>query len=180
MKITPTAIPEVIILDPIIYEDSRGYFFESYNERDFAHTLGFQERFVQDNHSFSVKDVLRGLHYQTKVPQGKLIRVVEGDVYDVIVDVRGQSATFGRWVGIHLSSKKPQLVWVPRGFAHGFLTLSEHAHFVYKTTDYYDKESEECIRWDDPDLSIAWPIQMPPILSDKDRHGKFLKDATIY
>jgi dTDP-4-dehydrorhamnose 3,5-epimerase len=180
MKVTSTSIPDVKIIEPTVYEDERGYFFESYNQKELAAVVGIEDSFVQDNHSYSVKHVLRGLHYQLRHQQDKLVRVIAGEVYDVVVDLRKISPTFGQWVGIRLSSEKHQLVWIPKGFAHGFLTISDQVHFLYKTTDYYDRTSEECIRWNDPDLSIQWPIEGHPLQSTKDQQGKFFKDALVF
>ena len=179
-QVTPTALPEVLILEPKVFGDARGFFFESYNQRDFAQATGLQVAFVQDNHSRSAKNVLRGLHYQVQQPQGKLVRVVQGEVYDVAVDVRKSSAHFGRWVGVHLSAENKHQLWIPAGFAHGFVVLSETAEFLYKTTDYYAPAHERCIRWDDPALGIRWPIAAPPILAAKDAAGKLLAEAEVF
>jgi len=180
MRVISTSIPDVKIFEPIVFKDERGYFFESYNQRELTQLAGITESFVQDNHSYSVKHVLRGLHYQLRQQQGKLVRVISGAVYDVAVDLRQSSPTFGKWVGIHLKSDEHQIVWIPKGFAHGFLTLSEHVHFLYKTTDFFDRNSEECIRWNDPDLAIPWPIHGHPSLSNKDQQGKFFRDALTF
>lgn len=173
MKVTPTAIPDVLILEPKVFGDARGFFLESYNERAFAEATGLDVKFVQDNHSRSSKGVLRGLHYQVNQPQGKLVRVVCGAVWDVAVDIRRQSPTFGRWVGFELSERNQRQMWVPPGLAHGFLVLSESADFLYKTTDYYAPEFERCIRWDDDTLAIAWPLatHQAPQISPKDAAG---------
>lgn len=179
-QVTPTALPEVLILEPKVFGDARGFFFESYNQRDFAQATGVQLAFVQDNHSRSARNVLRGLHYQIQQPQGKLVRVVQGEVYDVAVDVRKSSAHFGRWVGVHLSAENKRQLWIPAGFAHGFVVLSETAEFLYKTTDYYAPAHERCIRWDDPALGIRWPIAAPPILAAKDAAGKLLAEAEVF
>ncbi|RCX08998.1 dTDP-4-dehydrorhamnose 3,5-epimerase [Extensimonas vulgaris] len=178
--VTPSALPEVLILEPKVFGDERGFFFESYNRRDFAQATGVQVEFVQDNHSRSAKNVLRGLHYQVQQPQGKLVRVVQGEVYDVAVDVRKSSAHFGRWVGVHLSAENKRQLWIPAGFAHGFVVLSDAAEFLYKTTDYYAPAHERCIRWDDPAIGIRWPIAAPPILAAKDAAGMLLAEAEVF
>lgn len=180
MNVIPTTIPEVLILEPKVFGDERGFFFESFNARTFAEATGLQRDFVQDNHSRSQRGVLRGLHYQLQQTQGKLMRVVQGEVFDVTVDVRRSSPTFGRWVGMHLSAENKRQVWVPEGFAHGFLVLSDYAEFLYKTTDYYAPEHERCIRWDDPDLAIDWPLADAPQLSAKDKVGADFKDAELF
>jgi dTDP-4-dehydrorhamnose 3,5-epimerase len=180
MNIIATEIPEVTILEPKIYEDSRGFFYESYNERIFAEKIGLSTHFVQDNHSCSLKHVLRGLHYQIQKPQGKLVRVIVGEVFDVAVDLRKSSPTFGQWVGCHLSAENKRLFWVPEGFAHGFLVLSDTAEFLYKTTNYYAPQHERTLLWNDPDLAIAWPIENDPILSPKDQAGQTLQTAEVY
>jgi len=179
-QVSPTALPEVLILEPKVFGDERGFFFESYNQRDFAQTTGLQTAFVQDNHSRSARNVLRGLHYQVQQPQGKLVRVVQGEVYDVAVDVRKSSAHFGRWVGVHLSAENKRQLWIPAGFAHGFVVLSDTAEFLYKTTDYYAPAHERCIRWDDPAIGIRWPIAAPPLLAAKDAAGKLLAEAEVF
>jgi dTDP-4-dehydrorhamnose 3,5-epimerase len=179
-KVIETKIPDVKIVEPTIYKDKRGFFLESFNLAEFQRLISPTVNFVQDNHSHSEKNVLRGLHYQTQKVQGKLVRVVSGEVFDVAVDLREKSPTFKQWVGIHLNAEKLQMVWIPPGFAHGFLTLSPYADFLYKTTDYYDSASEHCLRWDDPELAIEWPIQNSPILSEKDGLGKSLKEAVLY
>lgn len=168
MKITPTAIPEVLVIEPKVFGDDRGFFFESFNQAAFKEATGLDVIFVQDNHSKSAKNVLRGLHYQVVQPQGKLVRVVQGEVFDVAVDIRKGSKTYGQWVGEILSAENKKQFWVPPGFAHGFLTLSDTAEFLYKTTDYYAPEHERCIRWDDPSVAVIWPILDSPILSPKD------------
>ena len=169
MKITDTAIPDVKILEPKVFGDERGFFFESFNQKTFEECVGASVNFVQDNHSKSSKGVLRGLHYQTPpMAQAKLVRVVQGEVFDVAVDIRKDSATFGKWVGVHLSSENMKQLWIPEGFAHGFVTLSETAEFLYKTTNYYSVECERCIRWDDESIGVEWPISYEPILSGKD------------
>jgi dTDP-4-dehydrorhamnose 3,5-epimerase len=171
MPYTPTAIADVLILTPRVFGDSRGFFFESFNQQDFNAATGTQHSFVQDNHSRSARGVLRGLHFQVQRPQGKLVRVVHGAVFDVAVDIRPGSPTLGQWVGVELSSDKQQQLWVPPGLAHGFLTLTEHAEFLYKTTDYYAPEHERCIAWNDPQLAIQWPLSGTPTLSGKDQQG---------
>jgi len=167
--VTPTAIPEVLVLEPKVFGDARGFFFESFNQRDFEQATGLQGvQFVQDNHSKSARGVLRGLHYQIQHPQGKLVRVVQGEVFDVAVDLRQSSPTFGQWVAEVLSAHNHKQMWVPPGFAHGFLTLSESAEFLYKTTDYWYPEHERSLLWSDPQLGIAWPLQGEPLLAAKD------------
>ena len=168
MNLTRTEIPELLIIEPRVFGDARGFFMESFNARSFRELTGLDVDFVQDNHSRSGRGVLRGLHYQLPQPQGKLVRVTAGRVFDVAVDVRKSSPTFGKWVGVELSGENHRQFWVPQGFAHGFVVLSETADFLYKTTDYYAPQFEHCIRWDDPALSIAWPVT-DPILSEKDR-----------
>lgn len=180
MQVISTMIPDVLVLEPKIFGDARGFFFESYNRRVFAKTTGFDPEFVQDNHSCSERGVLRGLHYQIRQPQGKLIRVVAGEVFDVAVDLRKNSPTFGKWVGEILSADNKRMMWVPEGFAHGFLVLSEQAEFLYKTTDYYAPEYERCIQWDDPALAIDWPLHSAPRLSAKDTQGIPFADAEIF
>lgn len=177
MNIVETSLPDIKSFQPRVFRDSRGFFFESYNQKVFEQTLGIQDVFVQDNHSRSNKNVLRGLHYQISHPQGKLVRVSTGVVFDVAVDLRKNSPTFGKYAGTILSGDQPQILWIPPGFAHGFLVLSDFADFLYKTTDFYDAASERCIRWDDEDLAIEWPIDEPPLLSEKDQHGQKFKDA---
>lgn len=177
MKVTPTAIPDVLLIEPKIFGDARGFFFESFNQKSFNEATGLDVSFVQDNHSRSTKGVLRGLHYQVQQPQGKLVRVVRGAVFDVAVDIRKGSPTFGRWVGAELSEDNHRQFWVPAGLAHGFLVLSETADFLYKTTDYYAPQHERCIAWDDPDIGIDWPTTATPQLSAKDQLGKPLASA---
>ena len=178
MKAIPTDIAGVLVLEPKVFGDDRGFFFESYNRRAFREATGLDPDFVQDNHSRSARNVLRGLHYQVRQPQGKLVRVTSGEVYDVAVDLRRSSPTFGRWVGLTLSAANHRMLWVPEGFAHGFVVTSDHAEFLYKTTDYYAPEHERCIRWDDPALAIAWPSAgAPPQVSAKDARGLALADA---
>jgi len=180
MEISATALPEVLIIEPRVFGDERGYFFESHNQREFEARTGVRASFVQDNQSRSRKNVLRGLHYQNPQPQGKLLRVLAGEVFDVVVDIRRSSPNFGKWNGIRLSAQNRLTVWVPAGFAHGFLVLSDDAEVLYKATDYYAPQCEHCIRWDDPQLAIVWPLAGPPDLSPKDRHGKLLKDAEVF
>ena len=180
MKATPLTIPDVVLIEPKVFGDERGFFFESYNQRDFAQATGLQVAFVQDNHSRSAKNVLRGLHYQVQQPQGKLVRVVQGEVFDVAVDLRKKSKTFGQWVGEILSAENKRQLWIPAGFAHGFVVLSDTAEFLYKTTDYYAPAHERCIRWDDPAIGIHWPIAAPPILAAKDAAGKLLAEAEVF
>ncbi len=180
MNIIPTAIPGVLILEPKVFGDERGFFYESFNARQFAEETGLQVGFVQDNHSRSVKGVLRGLHYQIQQPQGKLVRVVVGEAWDVAVDIRRGSPTFGKWVGTTLSATNHRQMWVPAGFAHGFVVVSEVAEFLYKTTDYYAPEHERCLAWNDPTLAIAWPLEGEPLLSGKDRLGLTLDQADLF
>ena len=180
MKATPLAIPEVILFEPRVFGDDRGFFFESFNQAKFEAAIGRQVNFVQDNHSRSVKNVLRGLHYQIQQPQGKLVRVVQGEVFDVAVDIRKSSPSFGKWVGEILSAENKRQMWVPEGFAHGFVVLSDTAEFLYKTTDYYAPEHERCIAWNDPDLAIDWPISGQPSLSAKDAKGNSLTGAEVF
>lgn len=181
MKVTPTAIPDVLLIEPRVFGDARGFFFESFNERDFAQATGVQAVFVQDNHSRSARGVLRGLHYQIRQPQGKLVRVVAGAVFDVAVDLRRASPTFGQWVGAVLSEDNKTQLWVPPGCAHGFVVLTESADFLYKTTDYYAPEHERCIAWNDPTLNIGWPdLGHAPLLSSKDAVGAPWADALYF
>lgn len=177
MKPTPCAIPGVLLLEPKVFGDDRGFFFESFNHARFEAAIGRSVTFVQDNHSCSIKHVLRGLHYQIRQPQGKLVRVVRGEVFDVVVDIRRSSPTFGQWVGQILSAENKRQLWVPEGFAHGFVVLSDTAECLYKTTDYYAPEHERCIVWNDPAISIQWPIDGAPVLSVKDRQGTSLAEA---
>jgi dTDP-4-dehydrorhamnose 3,5-epimerase len=177
MKATPLAIPDVVLIEPKVFGDERGFFFESFNQRQFNAAVGYDVEFVQDNHSRSVKNVLRGLHYQIQHPQGKLVRAVQGTVYDVAVDLRRSSATFGQHVGVELSAHNKRMLWVPPGFAHGFVVLSETAEFLYKTTDYWYPEFERSLAWNDPTVNIAWPLDGVPALSGKDQLGKLLADA---
>jgi len=175
MKATPLAIPDVYLIEPQVFGDDRGFFFESFNHAKFEQAIGRMVKFVQDNHSKSSKNVLRGLHYQTQQPQGKLVRVTQGEVFDVAVDVRPESKTYGQWVGEVLSAENKKQLWIPEGLAHGFLVLSETAEFLYKTTDYYAPEHEHCIIWNDPQLGIQWPLKGTPSLSSKDANGVGLK-----
>ena len=177
---TPTAIADVLILEPKVFGDARGFFYESFNARDFAQATGLEVSFVQDNHSKSAKGVLRGLHYQIQHPQGKLVRVTQGEVFDVVVDLRRSSATFGQWVGVHLSADNHRQLWVPPGFAHGFVVLSESAEFLYKTTDYWFPEHERSLLWNDPAVGIDWPIDFVPQLAAKDLAGKLLREAEVF
>jgi dTDP-4-dehydrorhamnose 3,5-epimerase len=178
IKVSATALPEVKLIEPKVFGDARGYFYESWNARDFA-AAGIDAGFVQDNHSRSGKGVLRGLHYQLRLPQGKLVRVIEGSVFDVVVDIRRASPNFGKWVGMELSAENRLMLWVPPGFAHGFLVLSESCEFLYKATDYYAPQFERAILWNDPALAITWPIVASPILSAKDASAPRLQDAEL-
>jgi dTDP-4-dehydrorhamnose 3,5-epimerase len=180
MQIIHTRIPDVLIIEPKVFGDSRGFFFESFNEKQFKAMAGVSVAFVQDNHSKSKKNVLRGLHYQIRQPQGKLVRVISGEVFDVAVDIRRSSPTFGTWVGDRLSAENKRQIWVPPGFAHGFVVLSEEAEFLYKTTDYYAPEHERCIRWNDPQLKIHWPTTGQPLVSAKDEQGVSFNDAEVF
>ena len=180
MKVTPFAIPEVVLIEPKVFGDERGFFFESFNQARFEEAVGKKINFVQDNHSRSVKNVLRGLHYQIQQPQGKLVRVVQGEVFDVAVDLRKSSPTFGRWVGQVLSAENKHQLWIPEGFAHGFVVLSDTAEFLYKTTDYYAPAHERCLLWNDPVLNIQWPLGIAPVLSAKDTQGKPFNEAEVF
>ena len=180
MKVRRTRIPEVLILEPDVFGDERGFFMESYNRRTWLEATGVSLEFVQDNHSRSARGVLRGLHYQICQPQGKLVRVVSGEVFDVAVDLRRSSPTFGDWVGVQLSETNRKMFWVPPGFAHGFLVLSERADFLYKATDFYAPEHERTIRWNDPGIGIVWPQIERPTLSQKDAEAVLLRDAEVY
>jgi dTDP-4-dehydrorhamnose 3,5-epimerase len=179
-KVTPTAIPDVLLLEPKVFSDERGYFFESFNARDFREATGLQADFVQDNHSMSVQGVLRGLHYQIQHPQGKLMRAVQGSVFDVAIDLRRSSATFGRWTGALLSAENRRQLWIPPGFAHGFLTLSDTAEVLYKITDYWYPEHERTLLWKDPTLGIEWPIEGEPCLAAKDVEGKLFGEIEVF
>jgi len=180
MKATPLAIPDVIVLEPKVFGDDRGFFFESFSQAKFEAAIGRHVTFVQDNHSRSVKNVLRGLHYQIQEPQGKLVRVVQGRVFDVAVDIRKSSPTFGQWVGEILSAENKRQMWVSEGFAHGFVVLSDTAECLYKTTAYYAPEHERCIAWNDPTIGIQWPVDGEPVLSVKDQQGQSLAEAGYY
>ena len=177
MNVIPTAIPDVLIIEPKVFGDERGFFFESFNRRQFAELTGRDMDFVQDNHSRSVKNVLRGLHYQIQQPQGKLVRVVQGTVFDVAVDIRKSSPSFGQHVGLELSAENKRMLWIPEGFAHGFVVISDTAEFLYKTTDYWAPEFERSIAWNDPALGIQWPVHGEPALSAKDQQGKLFAEA---
>ncbi len=180
MQIHTTEIPDVLIIEPRVFGDDRGFFYESFNARRFAELTGISKNFVQDNHSKSAKNVLRGLHYQIQQPQGKLVRVVAGEVFDVAVDIRKDSPTFSQWVGVTLSADNKRQLWIPEGFAHGFVVISASAEFLYKTTDYWAPEHERSILWNDPTIDIQWPIDEEPILSGKDIAGKLLEDAEVF
>ncbi len=180
MNATPLAIPDVILFEPKVFGDDRGFFFESFNQAQFDAAVGRPVTFVQDNHSRSVRNVLRGLHYQIQLPQGKLVRVAVGEVFDVAVDLRRSSPTFGQWVGAVLSAENKKQLWVPEGFGHGFVVLSEVAEFLYKTTDYYAPAHERCIIWNDPTLAIAWQLQGEPVLSAKDAQGAAFAQADVF
>ena len=179
MKVIAAKIPDVLIIEPKVFGDERGFFFESFNQKQFTELTGVEKVFVQDNHSLSSKGVLRGLHYQIKQPQGKLVRVVRGEVFDVAVDLRKTSATFGQWAGVNLSAENKRQFWVPEGFAHGFIVLSDEAEFLYKTTDYYSPKNERCIQWNDQDLAIEWPNADVKV-SEKDANGILFKQADLF
>ncbi|HEY9741360.1 MAG TPA: dTDP-4-dehydrorhamnose 3,5-epimerase [Candidatus Obscuribacterales bacterium] len=180
MNIIPTQVSDVLIIEPRVFEDNRGFFYESYNERAFAEKAGIATHFVQDNHSRSTQNVLRGLHYQIQQPQGKLVRAIVGAVFDVAVDLRKSSPTFGQWVGTLLSAENKRQLWIPVGFAHGFYVVSEVAEVLYKATDYYAPQHERCVHWNDPDLAIAWSLTGEPIVSAKDQAGLSLKTAEVF
>ena len=182
MELIPTALEGVAVLEPKVFGDARGFFYESFNERRFLELTGLDAsvRFVQDNHSKSASKVLRGLHYQIQQAQGKLVRVVAGEVFDVAVDIRKSSPTFGKWVGVTLSAENRRQLWIPAGFAHGFVVMSDAAEFLYKTTDYWAPQYERCIAWNDPAIGIEWPFQGEPVMSDKDRLGKPLSGAEVF
>ena len=180
MKATPLSIPDVVLFEPKVFGDERGFFFESFNQAKFEAAIGRQVSFVQDNHSRSVKNVLRGLHYQIQQPQGKLVRVVQGEVFDVAVDIRKSSPTFGQWAGAVLSAENKRQLWVPEGFAHGFVVTSDSAEFLYKTTDYWAPEFERSIAWNDAAIGIQWPIQGEPALSAKDQQARLLAQAELF
>ena len=177
LTVIETELPDVLILEPDVFGDERGFFMESFNAREFRRATGLSPEFVQDNHSRSARSILRGLHYQIGRPQGKLVRVTAGEVFDVAVDIRRSSPDFGKWVGVTLSAENKRQLWVPEGFAHGFLVLSEMADFLYKVTDYYAPDLERCITWNDPGIGIEWPISGEPVLSEKDRSGALLQDS---
>ena len=178
--VIPTSLPDVLILEPKVFGDARGFFFESFNARDFAQCTGLDVAFVQDNHSKSAQGVLRGLHYQIQHPQGKLVRVTQGEVFDVAVDLRKSSPTFGKWEGVVLSAENKRQLWIPPGFAHGFVVTSETAEFLYKTTDYYAPEFERSLLWNDPTVAIEWPIQSAPLLAAKDQAAATLDSAEVF
>ena len=180
MNIIPTSIPDILLLEPKVFQDSRGLFLESYNQKTFTEKLGITANFVQDNHSKSEYNVLRGLHYQIIQPQGKLVRAIVGTIFDVAVDIRKNSSTFGQWVGYELSAENKRQLWIPAGFAHGFLVLSEIAEVIYKATDYYTPGGDRAILWNDQDLAIDWPLETPPILSAKDSNAPTFKNAEVY
>lgn len=180
MNVIATELPDVLILEPKVFGDERGFFYESFNAKAFAQATGLQLDFVQDNHSRSQKGVLRGLHYQIENTQGKLVRVTAGEVLDVAVDIRRSSPDFGKWTSVRLSDENNRQLWIPPGFAHGFVVLSDYAEFLYKTTDYYTPSAERCIRWDDPQLNIDWLLDGAPTLSAKDQNGKFLAEADVF
>lgn len=180
INVIPTSLPEVKIIEPKVFADARGFFFESFNAQEFAEAVGEPVQFVQDNHSLSAKNVLRGLHYQIQRPQGKLVRVIAGEVFDLAVDLRRSSPNFGKWSGVRLSADNKRQLWIPAGFAHGFLVLSQSAEFLYKTTDYWFPEHERCLLWSDPDLAIDWPLAGEPIVAAKDAAGKRFRDAQSY
>ncbi|WP_431080581.1 dTDP-4-dehydrorhamnose 3,5-epimerase [Pseudomonas thivervalensis] len=180
MNVIATSLPDVLIIEPKVFGDDRGFFYESFNARAFAEATGSTRQFVQDNHSRSTRGVLRGLHYQIEQAQGKLVRVTAGEVLDIAVDIRRSSPTFGQWTSIRLSAQHYRQLWIPPGFAHGFVVLSESADFLYKTTDYYAPSAERCLRWDDPQLAIDWELEGAPILSAKDQNGKALHEADLF
>jgi len=180
MNVIPTHIPDLLIIEPRIFGDDRGFFFESYNEKSFAKKTGISRKFVQDNHSLSTKNVLRGLHYQIQETQGKLVRVISGEVLDIAVDIRRSSPTFGQWASCLLSGENKRQFWVPEGFAHGFVVLSDSAEFLYKTTNYYAPQYDRVILWNDLDLGVDWQLKGEPILSDKDKAGKRFKEADLF
>jgi dTDP-4-dehydrorhamnose 3,5-epimerase len=179
MKVIPTRLPGVLLLEPRVFGDSRGFFFESWNEREFE-SAGIRARFVQDNHSRSMKGVLRGLHYQLRQTQGKLIRVIAGEIFDVAVDIRRSSSAFGKWEGVRLGAGAHRMLWIPGGFAHGFFVLSDFADVLYKTTDFYAPEHERSLLWNDPEIGIVWPLQGAPVLSAKDAAGVRLREAEVF
>ncbi len=180
MKVTPTNLPEVMIIEPRVFGDDRGFFYESFNAKKFAELTGVETNFVQDNHSMSSKNVLRGMHYQIQQAQGKLVRVISGEVFDVAVDLRKSSPRFGQWTGVSLSASNQRQLWIPPGFAHGFLVTSDKAEFLYKTTDYWAPEHERCLQWNDPAIGIQWPLETEPVMSTKDQVGKTLADTEVF
>jgi dTDP-4-dehydrorhamnose 3,5-epimerase len=180
MKVWPSDIPDVLLLEPRVHQDERGFFLESYNRRSFQQATGLDVEFVQDNQSFSVRNVLRGLHYQILQPQGKLIQVMAGEIFDVAVDLRRSSPTFGKWIGVTLTGGAHRMLWIPQGFAHGYIVLSEHAIVFYKTTDFYAPEHERTILWNDESLGIRWPLEGEPIVSDKDRRASPFRSAELF
>jgi dTDP-4-dehydrorhamnose 3,5-epimerase len=180
MRATPTAIAGVLVLEPTVFADARGFFFESYNERAFADATGIAAKFVQDNHSRSVRNTVRGLHYQIRQPQGKLVRAVAGEIFDVVVDIRRSSPTFGKWTGHRLSAENKTMLWIPPGLAHGFAVLSDYADFLYKTTDYWAPQHERTLLWNDAALGIAWPLAGEPVITAKDRAGVRLSEAEVF
>ena len=180
MKVARTDIPDVLVFEPRVHQDARGFLLETYNRRAFKEATGLDIKFVQDNTSFSVRNVLRGLHYQIRQPQGKLIQVMAGDIFDIAVDLRRNSPTFGKWVGVTLTGGGHRMLWIPEGFAHGYLVLSEHAIVLYKTTDYYAPEHERSLLWNDPALGIPWPLEAEPIVSDKDRRATPFREADVF
>ncbi len=180
MQVVETGLPGLLVIEPKVFGDARGFFFESFNQKHFEEATGVRQTFVQDNHSRSGRNVLRGLHYQIRQPQGKLVRVVAGEVFDVAVDIRRSSPTFGKWFGVQLTAENKKMLWVPPGFAHGFVVLSEYAEFLYKTTDYWAPEHERCIIWNDRELNIDWHLQGEPLLSAKDAAGKPFREAEVF
>ena len=180
MKVTPTNLPEVMIIEPRVFGDDRGFFYESFNAKKFAELTGVETNFVQDNHSMSAKNVLRGMHYQIQQAQGKLVRVISGEVFEVAVDLRKSSPRFGQWTGVTLSAANQRQLWIPPGFAHGFVVTSDKAEFLYKTTDYWAPEHERCLQWNDPAIGIQWPLEDEPVMSAKDQIGKLLVEAEVF
>lgn len=180
MRKVVTSLPDILLFEPDVFPDRRGHFFETYNRRKFRELTGLAVDFVQDNHSYSRRNVIRGIHYQIQQPQGKLVRVVAGEVFDIAVDLRKSSASFGKWVGFNLSAESKRMAWIPPGFGHAFLVLSEHAEFLYKTTDYWAPQYERTIRWNDTSLAIRWPLTGEPVLNDKDRNASSLAEAEVF
>ena len=180
MNVSRLALPGVLLIEPRVFEDERGHFFESFNGRRWTQATGLETEFVQDNHASSKENVLRGLHYQIQHPQGKLVRCVAGTVFDVCVDIRRSSPCFGRWVGHELSAENRRMIWIPEGFAHGYLTVTPNAEVLYKTTDFWASEHERCIVWNDPEVAISWPLRAAPVLSAKDLRGDLLRDAEVF